>query len=98
MHAAWVYIMTNSKNTTLYIGVTSNIYARVKKHKSSHYPDSFSARYKLFKLVYYEGFALITDAIAREKFLKGKSRQYKVDLINKLNPEWCDLENQTADL
>ena len=98
MHAACVYIMTNSKNTTLYIGVTSNIYARVKKHKSSHYTDSFSARYKLFKLVYYEGFALITDAIAREKFLKGKSRQYKVDLINKLNPEWCDLENQTADL
>lgn len=98
MHSAWVYIMTNSTNTTLYIGVTTNIYVRVKEHKSSHDSNSFTARYKLFKLVYYEGFPLLVDAIPREKFLKGKSRKYKMDLINSLNPEWRDLENQTADL
>ena len=90
--------MTNSNNTTLYIGVTTNIYVRVKEHKSSRYPNSFTARYKLFKLVYYEGFELITDAIAREKFLKGKSRKYKMDLINSINHEWRDLEDQTAGL
>jgi putative endonuclease len=98
MHSAWVYIMTNTNNTTLYTGVTTNIYVRVKEHKSSQNPDSFTARYKLFKLIYYEGFPLLIDAIAREKFLKGKSRKYKMDLINKMNPKWRDLENQTADL
>lgn len=90
--------MTNSNNTTLYVGVTSNIYVRVKEHKLSDHPRSFTARYKLFKLVYYEGFALVTEAIAREKFLKGKSRQYKLDLINRFNPEWADLTDRTKNL
>jgi putative endonuclease len=98
MHSAWIYIMTNNNNTTLYIGVTSNIYVRIKEHKLSDNPGSFTARYKLFKLVYYEGFELVTEAIAREKFLKGKSRQYKMDLINRFNPEWIDLADQTRNL
>jgi putative endonuclease len=98
MHTAWVYIMTNTRNTTLYIGVTTNIYARTKEHKSSQNPGSFTARYKLFKLVYYEGFPRVVDAIPREKFLKGKSRKYKEDLINGVNPEWKDLESETRSL
>jgi putative endonuclease len=90
--------MTSSNNTTLYVGVTTSIFVRVWEHKTSRYPKSFTARYKLFKLVYYEGFPLVTDAITREKFLKGKSRTYKIDLINKFNPTWKDLEDVTADL
>ena len=84
MNSAWVYIMTNRGNTTLYVGVTTDISTRVWEHKTSQNPGSFTARYKLFKIVYYEGFPLLTDAIAREKFLKGKSRQYKIELINKI--------------
>ena len=98
MHCAWIYIMTNKNNTTLYVGVTTNIYMRVKEHKSSDNLKSFTARYKLFKLVYYEGFDSIVDAIAREKFLKKEIRKYKIDLINQFNPLWSDLENNTAQL
>jgi putative endonuclease len=98
MHCAWIYIMTNAGNTTLYIGVTTRIYVRINEHKMSLHPNSFTARYKLFKLVYYEGFSLIVDAIAREKFLKGKSRKYKEDLINKMNPQWRDLEDEARRL
>jgi putative endonuclease len=90
--------MTNSMNTTLYVGVTTNIYTRIWEHRTSQYPTSFTARYKLFKLVYYEGFYLVTDAIIREKFIKGKSRGYKIELINVFNPSWNDLQDKTADL
>ncbi len=85
------YIMTNSKNTTLYIGVTSDLKRRVGEHKEHKYPDSFTARYKLHKIVYYEGFHRIEEAIAREKQLKAGSRKQKENLINALNPEWKDL-------
>jgi putative endonuclease len=71
---------------------------RVWEHKTSQNLGSFTARYKLFKIVYYEGFPLLRDAIAREKFLKGKSRQYEIDLINKFNAAWTDLSDQTRTL
>ena len=57
-----------------------------------------SARYNVDKLIYYEGFTCIVDAIAREKFIKGKSRKWKGALIEKMNPEWCDLAGRAAAL
>jgi putative endonuclease len=87
----YVYIMTNITNSTLYIGVTSDLKVRVWQHKNKEYPNSFTSRYKLFKLVYYEGFSSIEEAIYREKQLKGWSRAKKIKLIENLNPEWEDL-------
>lgn len=86
-----VYIMTNQNNTTLYIGVTSGLQARVQEHQNRTYINSFTSRYKLFKLVYYELFHDIEEAIDREKYLKGKSRKFKDELIKEMNPEWKDL-------
>ena len=86
-----IYILTNSNNTTLYVGVTSNLLARVQDHKSKNNPKSFSARYNLNKLVYFESYHSIEEAIAREKQLKAGSRKKKVALIEKKNSGWKDL-------
>ncbi|UFK97108.1 GIY-YIG nuclease family protein [Kaistella faecalis] len=91
MKQGYIYILTNKNNTTLYVGVTSHLPERIMQHRTKKYPKSFTARYGLQKLVYWESFASITEAIAREKQLKGGSRQKKTDLINGLNPEWNDL-------
>lgn len=91
-----VYIMTNKNNTTLYTGVTSQLEIRTFKHKNNYYPDSFSARYNLHKLVYYEGFHNIIEAIAREKQIKAGSRKKKEALINSMNPEWKDLYDEVS--
>jgi len=85
-----VYI-TNKGNTTLYIGVTSDLFGRITQHQNKEYPNSFSAQYNLSKLVYYELFHSITEAIAREKQLKAGSRDDKERLVNSMNPEWMDL-------
>ena len=63
----FIYIMTNKNNTTLYVGLTSEIKPRVIQHKEKHYPQSFTARYNLNKLVYFEFHELIETAIEREK-------------------------------
>jgi len=86
-----VYMMSNKNNSTLYIGVTSNLIARVQQHKNNENPYSFTARYKLHKLVYYEAFGSIEEAIAQEKYLKGKRCSYKDELIDILNLERKDL-------
>ena len=86
-----VYFMTNKNNTTLYVGVSSDLRTRVWQHKEKVYPKSFTARYNLNKLVYYEVLPTIEEAIVREKQLKAGSRQKKEDLINNENPEWRDL-------
>jgi Predicted endonuclease containing a URI domain len=91
MKNGFVYILTNKHHTTLYVGITSALYVRIKKHRDKIYPKSFSARYNLNKLVYYEIFDTIIEAIAREKQLKAGSRKQKVALINRYNPEWKDL-------
>jgi putative endonuclease len=93
----FTYIMTNKNNTTLYIGVTSEIKPRVIQHKEKHYPQSFTARYNLNKLVYFEFHELIETAIEREKQLKAGSRKKKLDLINSSNPEWLDLWEDIKD-
>ena len=86
-----IYILTNKNNTTLYTGVTADLRSRYIQHIDKVYPKSFSARYNLNKLVYYELFSLITDAIDREKQIKAGSRAAKIKLIEQENPSWNDL-------
>ena len=84
-------MMTNFKNTVLYTGVTNDLIRRVFEHKSGIDPKSFTSKYNITKLVYFESFHTIQEAIAREKQIKGGSRKKKEDLIKSLNPEWKDL-------
>jgi putative endonuclease len=98
MKPGFVYIITNFSNTTLYIGVTSNLPKRILEHKEKRYQNSFSTRYNLNKLVYYEQFQMIGDAIAREKQLKAGSRGKKLELIEKNNPNWLDLFTSIEDI
>ena len=86
-----VYILTNKNNQVLYVGVTSDLLTRTLEHKEHKYPKSFTSRYNLEKLVYFEGFHSIEEAIDREKQLKAGSRKAKLKLINELNPNWNDL-------
>ncbi len=86
-----IYIMTNKHHTTLYIGVTADLVARVQEHKEKSDPRSFTAKYNLVELAYFELLPGIEEAIAREKQLKGGSRKNKIDLINRMNPGWIDL-------
>ena len=86
----YTYIITNKNNTTLYIGVTSNLKKRIWEHKNK-VVEAFSKKYNLDKLVYFEVLDDVESAIKREKFLKGKKRQYKVNLIEESNKKWSDL-------
>ena len=90
-HKGFIYILTNRHKKVLYTGVTGNLLQRMVQHKNGSYEDSFSKRYHLTILVYFEEFDRIGDAIIREKQIKAGSRQKKIDLINKMNPEWKDL-------
>jgi putative endonuclease len=90
----FVYIMTNKYNTVLYTGVTNDLKRRVWEHKEGL--STFTSRYRVTKLVYYEEFENIHLAIAREKQIKGGSRQKKIDLVNNLNPNWNDLYEDIA--
>jgi putative endonuclease len=85
-----VYIITNKYNTVLYTGVTSDLKRRVWEHKEGQ-GSVFASRYRVTKLGYYEQYESIHLAIAREKQIKGGSRQKKIDLVNGLNSEWRDL-------
>jgi len=95
--AAWVYILTNKTRSTLYVGVTTAFSSRLWEHRTRQSPDSFTARYNVDILVYYEEFELLTDAIEREKLIKGKTRKWKEDLIRDFNPGWCSLNNRFED-
>ena len=87
----YVYIMTSTSNTVLYTGVTSSLVNRVFKHKNGYYRKSFTCRYNCHKLVWYQCFLNIEDAIEREKQIKAGSRAKKLALVNEMNPEWKDL-------
>ncbi|HVW99871.1 MAG TPA: GIY-YIG nuclease family protein [Candidatus Babeliaceae bacterium] len=95
-HNYCVYIITNKNNRVLYIGVTSDLQGRIWQHKNKVY-KGFAARYGCNKLVYYEEFQWIHDAIAREKQLKAGSRQKKIDLIEGINLSWEDLSERWYD-
>ena len=86
----YVYLLTNRRNGTLYIGVTSDLTRRVWQHRTEAV-DGFSARYGTKTLVYFEVFDDIETAIAREKALKKWRRKWKLDLVEKNNPDWRDL-------
>ena len=90
MKGGWVYIMTNMKNGTLYIGVTANLPARVVQHREGT-GSGFCKRYGLTRLVYAERHDRIEDAIAREKAVKAWQRAWKLRLIGEMNPSWDDL-------
>jgi putative endonuclease len=89
MRAA-VYILTNKFNGTLYVGVTGDLLRRIWEHRNATRPG-FASRYGCYRLVYYEAYENIEAAIAREKAIKGGSRQRKIDLIRGINPGWEDL-------
>jgi putative endonuclease len=86
----YVYIITNYTNSTIYTGITNNLIRRIKEHKDKINP-SFSSRYNLYKLVYFEVFDKPLTAINREKQIKKYSRMKKDNLIKTMNPDWNDL-------
>jgi len=86
----YLYIVTNFSNTTLYIGVTNNLLRRISEHKQG-VVDSFSKKYKTSKLIYYEEYKQINEAIKREKQLKNWHRDWKMNLIKEKNPKLIDL-------
>lgn len=83
--------MTNQYHNVLYVGVTSDLIGRVWDHKNKTYPNSFTAKYNCNKLVYYEFYPRIEEAIGAEKALKGSNRKAKQNLITSVNPGWRDL-------
>jgi putative endonuclease len=86
-----VYILTNKRHTVLYVGVTSNLISRMYKYIQNIYPNSFTKKYNIDKLVYFEILPSIGEAIMREKQMKAGSRIRKEELIGKMNPNWNDL-------
>jgi len=86
----YIYIATNKNNSVLYTGVTNKLLRRIYEHKQKLIPG-FTEKYNINKLVYYESFEDIQDAITREKQLKGGSRNRKIELIKSMNPEFDDL-------
>lgn len=87
----YVYILTNIHHTILYIGVTNNLDRRFFEHQTKQNPKSFTARYNLTKLVYYQSCEDPQVAIYYEKQLKNRSRPYKIALITRHNPTWSNL-------
>jgi len=85
-----VYLLASGRNGTLYVGVTSNLPARVLQHRE-HVVGGFTSRYGVTQLVWYELHSMMESAIVREKQLKKWRRAWKVDLIEQLNPYWRDL-------
>ncbi|HWP92907.1 MAG TPA: GIY-YIG nuclease family protein [Thermodesulfobacteriota bacterium] len=92
----YVYIMSNKKNGTLYIGVTNDLSRRVYEHKNDMI-EGFTKKYGLHTLVYFEQMEDVHSAIQREKRLKKWNRRWKIELIEKLNPEWMDLYEELVE-
>ena len=87
----YVYILANSTGTVIYIGVTRDLIRRVYEHKHNLDPNSFTAKYDVHKLVYFETTSDVKAAIEREKQLKGWNRKRKNKLVESRNPQWLDL-------
>ena len=90
MRGGWVYIMADRYRGTIYIGVTTDIAARIWAHRNGR-GSKFCARYGLTRLVYAEQASTIYEATAREKAMKKWSRTWKIELIESANPDWDDL-------
>ena len=89
----YVYMLASARNGTLYIGVTSNLVRRVTQHRTGQCPG-FTQHYHVHRLVYFEMFHHIDDAIRREKRLKKWKRQWKLRLVEQTNPDWRDLYDE----
>lgn len=89
-HQYWVYMIADQTNSTLYTGVTNDLDRRVVEHKSSEI-EGFTKRYNCTRLVYFEEFSDVSQAIAREKQLKNWKREWKNALVETINPKWNDL-------
>ena len=89
----FVYILANHWNTVLYTGITSDLIRRVSEHKGK-LAEGFTKKYTTDKLVYYETYTEVLDAIVREKQIKGYGRRKKIALIEKMNPVWKDLYDE----
>lgn len=94
-HRYYVYILASKRNGTLYIGVTNSLIRRTFQHKLKNDPNSFTAQYGIARLVYYEIYSQIEDALEREKQLKRWKREWKIELIEKDNNIWRDLFQDT---
>ncbi len=90
MKTYYVYISASKRNGTLYIGVTNDLLRRVYEHKNNLI-EGFTSKYQVHQLVYYETTSEVTDALRREKQLKKWKRAWKIELIEKNNPQWIDL-------
>ena len=88
----YIYFLTNKNNNVLYIGVTNNLYRRLSEHKQKLI-DGFTKQYNCYKLVYWEEYRDIKDAIKREKQLKNWHREWKNNLVKENNSEWRDLSD-----
>ena len=75
----------------MYVGVTSDLFVRIQEHKTKRFPKSFTAKFNCDKLVCYESYSTIEEAIAREKNIKNWKREWKDELITRMNPDWLDL-------
>jgi putative endonuclease len=96
MNAAYfVYILASGRNGTLYIGVTNDLARRMAEHKGRFVPG-FTRKYQVDQLVYFEAFASILEARAREHSMKRWRRAWKIELIEKLNPDWRDLTDDLS--
>ncbi len=90
MNKSFVYILTNINKTVLYVGFTDDIIRRIQEHKNKKY-EGFTKFYNVNRLVYFENHDTVEEAMKREKQLKKWNRNWKNNLINKLNPDWKDL-------
>jgi len=90
-HLYYVYILASKRNGTLYIGVTNNLFSRSFQHEMKTKQNSFTAKYNVNRLVYFEIYQYIQEAIHREKLLKKYNRKWKINLIEKENPAWRNL-------
>ena len=93
----YVYILANRTNTTIYTGVTGNLLRRLEEHRSHADPNSFTSRYNVTKLVYFEQTTDAWTALEREKQIKGWNRKRKNDLVESKNPKWEDLLPQLCE-
>ena len=97
MHNYYVYILTNKSNKVLYTGITNDLETRLLQHKNKDNPKSFTAKYNVTKLVYYEYFTDVQTAINREKQIKNWRRSKKIYIIEQINSEWDDISDKEMD-
>ncbi len=95
MKQYYVYILASRRNGTLYIGVTGDLVKRVYEHKQNDV-EGFTKQYKVHNLVYYDTYGDVSEAILREKQMKKWNRQWKINLIEKHNPQWVDLYQEIS--